>query len=104
MINNPSSIAISVFDSCTHGEKQLTANVATIVIPVNTKRKYAAIINDSSVNIALTLGELTKVSNNIGLILKPGGSYEVNANNLYVGTICALSKFACKLSFVECIE
>lgn len=104
MINNPPSISVPVFDSCTHSEKELTANLAAVVMPANSARKYAVIVNSSAVEIVLTLGALSTVSNNKGLTLKPGGSFEINFNNLYVGAICALSKFACKLSFMECIE
>jgi hypothetical protein len=104
MINNPLSLFIPVFDSCTHDEKELNANTSVVIMKANAARKYAAFINNSQAEILLMLSELNKVTSNKGLLLKPGGSYEINCNNLYVGTVCAVSKFACKLSFVECVE
>ncbi|MEH1912748.1 hypothetical protein [Nostoc sp.] len=104
MINNPASILIPIFDTCIHDEKELTANVAAVICKANGERKYAAFINNSQIEILLVLSELNKVTLNKGLLLKPGGSYEINFNNLYVGAVCAVSKFTCKLSFVECVE
>ncbi len=104
MINNPASISIPIFDTCVHDEKELTPNVAAVIVKANGERKYAAFTNNSKIEILLVLSELNKVTNNKGLLIKPGGSYEINFNNLYVGTVCAVSKFSCKLSFVECVE
>lgn len=103
MINNPGSITAQIFDNCTHDEKELIANTAALIIKANSNRKYLALINNSNTEITLTLGELRKVANNKGIILKPGGSYEINSNNLYIGAVSAISKFACKISFTECI-
>ncbi|MCC5641345.1 hypothetical protein LC593_37245 [Nostoc sp. CHAB 5844] len=105
MINNvASNTAIAVFDTCTHGDKSLIANSATEILTAKSERKYAAFINNSTIEITLVLGETNKAALNKGIILKPGGSYEINSNNLYIGVVSAIAKIACKLSFVECVE
>ncbi|MBE9210507.1 hypothetical protein IQ244_29195 [Nostoc sp. LEGE 06077] len=103
MINNVAS-GVQVFNTCTPGEKPLTANSATSIIEANANRRYAAFINNSNVEITLSFTEAAKAALNKGIVLKPGGSYEINSNNLYVGAVSAISKIAAKLSFVECIE
>jgi hypothetical protein len=105
MINNFSSnSAIAVFDSCTHGDKSLIANSATEILTAKSERKYAAFINNSTIEITLILGETNKAALNKGIILKPGGSYEINSSNLYIGAVSAIAKTGCKLIFVECTE
>ncbi|BBD60598.1 hypothetical protein NIES2109_33970 [Nostoc sp. HK-01] len=105
MINNvASSSPIAVFDSCTHSDKSLIANSAAEILAAKSERKYAAFINNSSVEITLILGETNKAALNKGIVLKPGGSYEINSNNLYVGAVSAIAKLGCKLIYVECVE
>lgn len=104
MINNVSSIeSAPSFDTCINADKSLNKDVAAIVINANPARRYAAFINNSNVDITLILGESNQGSIGKGIILKPrGGSYEIDANNLYVGRVCAISAVAVKLSYVEC--
>ncbi|MCC5641129.1 hypothetical protein LC593_35975 [Nostoc sp. CHAB 5844] len=104
MINNVASSNITVFSDCTHNDKSLIANSATEILTAKSERKYAAFVNNSTVEITLALGEPGKTAINKGIVLKPGGSYEINSNNLYIGVVSAISKFACKLSFMECVE
>jgi hypothetical protein len=106
MINNVANVVSSsptktTFDTCTHGDKSLIANSAAEIIPANSERKYAAFLNNSTVDITLILGETNKAALNKGIVLRPGGSYEINSNNLYVGVVSAISKFVCKLIFIE---
>lgn len=101
MINNVVNNLNSTFDKCSHGDKPLNANSAIEIIAKNSERKYAAFINNSTVDITLVLGEATKAVVEKGIILKPGGSYEINSNNLYVGAVSAIAKTACKLIFIE---
>lgn len=101
MINNVTNTAIAVFDNCTHGDKSLIANSAAEILAAKSDRKYAAFINNSPMEITLVLGETTKAVINKGIILKPGGSYEINSNNLYIGAVSAIAKTACKLIFIE---
>lgn len=105
MINNvASSSAIAVFSNCTHSDKSLIANSAAEILIAKSERKYAAFVNNSTVEITLILGETSKAALNKGIVLKPGGSYEINSNNLYIGAVSAIAKLACKLIFVECVE
>ncbi|MBD2354745.1 hypothetical protein H6G41_08900 [Tolypothrix sp. FACHB-123] len=92
------------FDTCTNDDKNLVANIKTEILKANAERKYAAFINNSSVDITLILGTADRGAINKGIILKPRGSYEVNSQNLYLGAVFAVSAFAAKLTFVECVE
>ncbi|OUL34103.1 hypothetical protein [Nostoc sp. 106C] len=104
MINNISvSESNNRFNSCEGDEKVLVANTKAEVLNQNTDRKYAAFINNSVVDITLILGSTEKGAINKGIILKPRGSYEINANNLYLGKVSAVSAFACKLTYLECV-
>lgn len=81
MINNVSNnSAIAVFENCTHSDKSLIANSAGEILAANSERKYASFINNSVVDITLILGATNKAQLNKGIILKPGGSYEINSN------------------------
>lgn len=103
MITNYESVA-SVFATCSPGEKPLIGNSAALLFEANSSRKYAAIQNTSNVDITLSFSTAANTAVGKGIILKPGGSYEINSNNLYIGAISAISKFAAKVSFVECVE
>ena len=104
MINNVSAGEFSnKFTTCINDEKSLAANVKAEVLNSNPERKYSAFINNSSVDITLILGEVTQGGIGKGIILKPRGSYEINANNLYLGKVSAIAASVCKLSLVECI-
>ena len=105
MINNVSPAEKSnKFATCTNDEKSLSANVKAEILKTNPNRKYAALINTSGVDITLILGDTDQGGINKGIILNPRGSYEINANNLYLGKIVAVALSTCKLSFVECVE
>ncbi|OUL36355.1 hypothetical protein BV372_08020 [Nostoc sp. T09] len=104
MINNISvAESNNRFNNCSNDEKTLVANAKAEVLDQNTDRRYAAFINNSVVDITLILGSTEKGAINKGIVLKPRGSYEINANNLYLGKVSAVSAFPCKLTFVECI-
>lgn len=84
---------------------ELTADEPSTVIAANSKRLYAAIINNSSSQVTLILGKAGSGSLEKGIPINPlGGSYEINAANLYRGEVCAISTAKVKLSWVECIE
>lgn len=104
MINNVTNTSIAVFNNCNSSDKSLIANAATEILAAKSERRYAAFINNSPVKITLVLGETNKTALNKGIVLNPGGSYEINANNLYVGAVSAIAQTACKLIFVECVE
>lgn len=104
MINNVSaSESSNKFTTCTHDEKSLSANSKTDILNANANRKYSAFINNSSVDITLILGDTNQGGIGKGIILNPRGSYEINANNLYLGKVTAVAASICKISFVECI-
>lgn len=103
MINNVSEPG-NKFANCINDEKSLSANAKSEVLKANAARKYAALINNSSVDITLILGEDSQGGIGKGIPLKPCGSYEINANNLYLGKVVAIAASNCKLSFVECIQ
>lgn len=103
MINNVSSEFSNKFITCTHDDKSLSANTKTEILKDNLNRKYSAFINNSSVDITLILGDTNQGGIGKGIILNPRGSYEINANNLYLGKIVAIAASISKLSFVECI-
>lgn len=104
MINNVSAGESSNrFTTCTNDEKSLSANAKTEILNANAERKYSAFMNNSNVDITLILGDTAQGGINKGIILKPRGSYEINANNLYLGKVTAISASICKLSFVECV-
>jgi hypothetical protein len=104
MINNGTPGEFSnKFTTCTNDEKSLSVNTKAEILNANPDRKYSAFINNSSVDITLILGDTNQGSISKGIILKPRGSYEINANNLYLGKVVAIAASVCKLSFVECI-
>ncbi|MBC1218487.1 hypothetical protein GNF10_17350 [Nostoc sp. UCD121] len=104
MINNVSAgNSSNKFTTCTNGEKSLSANDKTEILNANPNRKYSAFINNSSVDITLILGDTAQGGIGKGIILNPRGSYEINANNLYLGKVSAIAASLCKLSLVECI-
>ena len=92
------------FDKCTNNKIQLSANTANSFLGANKNRIYAVIINTSiSEKITLVLGETNGTAIGKGIVLYPGGSFEINLDNLYVGKITALAEAACELSYVECL-
>ncbi|MEH2461137.1 hypothetical protein [Nostoc sp.] len=102
MLNNSSNISANKFTDCTNNEKVLSKNIPVDIIPVNTSRAYACLINNSTAEITLILGNSSDGAINKGIILKPGGSYEINANNQYLGKVSAIASSNSKLSYVEC--
>ena len=90
------------FLNCKNQQIQLVMNTSALVLPKNTNRIYAAFINNSDVDVTLALGISTDLLGQ-GVILKAfGGSYEINALNLYLGAISAIAEKTVFLSFVEC--
>lgn len=103
MINNPSNTSANKFEECVNDEKALTKNVPSDILGINKTRAYACFVNNSSGEITLILGSSSTGSINKGVILKPGGgSYEINALNLYLGKVSAISASNSRLSYVEC--
>ena len=103
MLNNSSTnTPINKFIDCSNNEKVLVKNVPSDIVVDNLARAYACFINNSIGEITLILGNSSEGAINKGIILKPAGSYEINANNLYLGKVSAISNSNSKLSYVEC--
>lgn len=103
MLKNPSSNTFAnKYDACINSEKVLTKNIPIDILPSNEARAYACLINNSNGEVTLILGNSNDGAINKGIILKPGGSYEINAANLYQGKISAISGSNSKISYVEC--
>lgn len=92
------------FDNCTSELISLIANEVNILLSANESRNYALLTNNSNTDITLVLGEAETATPGQGLILKPGGNYEINSDNLYTGVISAVTAFDCQIFCVECIE
>lgn len=103
MINNVSAGESSNgFSTCENNDKALSANVKTQIVDANPDRKYAAFINNTNVDVTLILGDNTQGGINKGIVLKPRGSYEINANNLYLGKVTGVASAISKIIYVEC--
>ena len=62
---------------------------STVLLAANANRVSAVFVNNSDVDISLSLGGTPVVG--AGIILKAGGGcYEINRTNLYVGAVKAI--------------
>lgn len=109
MINNVagliSSSSVSSFSKCTNSKVNLTANVPVGILSSNSKRMYAAFINNGKADITLVLDDKSKAVIDEGIVIRGyGGSYEITRLNLYTGKISAISAAITHLSFVEGFE
>ncbi len=66
------------------------STASTLVLATSTARQYVAIVNDSATTTYLGLGVAAVGSNGIRLNAN-GGSYELDANNLFTGAIYCIS-------------
>ena len=104
VLNNAASAASNVsFASCTNNQYQLKANLAYNFLSSNKARSYALIMNNSGSEITLILGDTKNAALNQGIVLFPGGNYEIDQSNLYTGPLTGLAASDCKISFVECV-
>ncbi len=109
MINNVAGLisnsSITSFSKCRNSKVNLTANTPTGILNSNSKRVYAAFINNGEVDITLVLDDKSKAVIDEGIIIKGnGGSYEITLLNLYTGKVSAISASITQLSFVEGFE
>lgn len=79
----------------------VVATDAADVLAANTTRRYAGIVNDhASQGVYLALGVDAVVGK--GIYLAPnGGSFELNANNMFHGRVSAIGSGAGTLSIQE---
>ena len=66
------------------------AGVSTLVVATSTARNYVTLVNDSANNIYLAEGVAAVGSNGIRLNAN-GGSYEINALNLWTGAVYCIA-------------
>jgi hypothetical protein len=109
MINNVpgliSNSSIPSFSKCRNSKVNLTANTPVGILNSNSKRVYAAFINNGEVDITLVLDDKSKAVIDEGIIIKGGGgSFEITLLNLYTGKVSAISANTTQLSFVEGFE
>lgn len=80
---------INTFESGTNSNATV-AITNTVVVAVNTARKYLCLVNSGSNPVFLGLGVAAVADK--GVYLAPnGGSFEVNLDNLFVGAINGIS-------------
>jgi hypothetical protein len=103
-ISTQEVITPTSFDNCTSNEVILAANNTSVVLENNGLRTYALLTNNSLVDITIILGEAENVTPGLGIVLKPGGNYEINQDNLYQGVITAVCDYDSRLFCVECVE
>lgn len=86
---------LSTFSTATNGAVNVGL-VSTSVLAASTARKYVALVNDSDEAIYLALAG-TAVKHQ-GIRLSPyGGTYTINASNLYTGAISAICEHGGKV-------
>ena|SRR3990167_7189199 len=103
-----SAYAINQIDRTTLTNTSTHTNNAQIILPRNNNRKYAIIVNDSSVAVYIHLRNFdsnnaasTTVRNGIGIRLNAsGGNYEILPENLYIGDIWIASTTATQTIYV----
>lgn len=90
------------FTTCT-GTGPTIAATSTSALAANTSRKYAVFVNDSDEAIYLGLGAAAVLNKGIRLNAS-GGSYEINALNLFTGIVYAICTSGNKiLCVMECV-
>lgn len=91
---------MAIIPRAVHLIKDLAATQVEI-LPANPQRRYALLANPSDTNAHIALG-VQAVVNECIPINKSGGSYEINATNLFTGPIYAVSEGVTKrLTIVE---
>lgn len=98
----PPQTSVTSFNKCSNKVTSILADTSVDIVAANSKRLYAAFINNSEVPITLILGERSDGTIDKGIPLSPGGSFEINLMNLYRGKVSAISDEKAKLSWVEC--
>lgn len=68
----------------------VSTSASTQVVATSTSRRYLAIVNDGPGDVYLNIGNNAVLGK--GILLKAdGGSYEVNAENLFTGAVNAIA-------------
>ena len=90
-LDNPSNITFPASTKGTHNRVSLPANSARQILDTNASRKSALIQNVSANQVTLQLNDIVGAVVGKGIILLPGGSYEISLLNLHTGKISAIS-------------
>lgn len=101
-LDNPASIVFPVSTRGNHTRVTLTANSARQVLDNNPNRKSALIQNLSTNQITLQLSDVVGAAIGKGIILFPGGSYEINLLNLHAGRVSAISAAESEIGVTDC--
>jgi hypothetical protein len=105
MINNPPNIQLTSgfepFSTCINRSTSIDANSTVEIVGDNPNRMYAAFINVSTSPVTLILGARNDGNIDKGIPINPGGSFEINSENLYRGKISVVAVKAAKISWVE---
>ena len=96
------SSTMQKFDRCINRSVSLMPNTSTQILAANDSRAYAAIINNSSGMITISLGDTPAALKQGILLIAKGSSFEISQSNLFTGKIFAIAGNAAELSFVEC--
>lgn len=104
LIYVPSGFSLQPFSTCTNELVELLEYTPMPILDANPLRLYALFMNNSEVEITLSLGSINQIDFGRGILLRPGGSYEITQINLYRGPVSALAEAACDLSYVECVQ
>lgn len=84
------------FSKSTTSNSVTVANTSTLVLAANPNRKYVALVNDSNEVIYISLGVAAVLNKGIRLNAE-GGSYEIDSENLYTGSIYAICSSGSKV-------
>lgn len=90
--------AINSFSGGTTTNVALTANTAAS-IAAKADRKYGLIYNSGSAVVRMAFG--TTASATVGIPIEPGGNYEINSTNLFLGAISLFSTAAGSVAVIE---
>ncbi|MBD1836134.1 hypothetical protein H6F61_26480 [Cyanobacteria bacterium FACHB-472] len=98
-ISNPGSVILPTFSAASNVSVALTAATSTSLLAANPNRKFAAIVNNGSVDVTVALGSTATAG--AGIVLKGGGgSFEIDSP-LYLGAVSAIAASATSVGVVE---
>lgn len=81
---------VNSFKGTVTNDKNALSTTSEVVLAANAGRRYAYFHNtDAAIDITLSFGE-TAVADE-GIVLEPGGFYEIDTSNLYLGAINAIA-------------
>lgn len=76
----------------------LTANTAAS-IAANPNRKYMLIVNTGTATVRMAIDATASAT--VGIPIEPGGNYEINSTNLFLGAISLFSASAGSVALLQ---